>query len=113
MIKNAYIAGPMSGHDDFNFTTFFKAADMLKRLGYKVFNPAEEDLKKWGSIENTKKHATYRKCLKLDLNYILDTENLTIFVLPNWHTSKGAKIEIAIAEVLKLPIIFLKNEDIE
>jgi len=106
-MKKAYIAGPMSNHSDFNFPAFFTAAAKLKKEGWDVFNPAAEDLKEWGDLETVRKKATYRFCLKKDLNYILDNEDLTIFLLPGWQTSKGVAAEVALANALKLPIVEL------
>lgn len=104
-----YLAGPMSGKEDFNFPTFFRAADYLRGEGHEVFNPAEEDLKEWGTLEEVKKKATYRFCLRKDLNWIIDHAEAIAF-LPGWKNSKGVKAEKALAEALGLKMIFLDGE---
>lgn len=101
-----YLAGPMSGHDDFNFPAFFHAADELKAQGHEVFNPAEEDLKEWGTLEEVRKKANYRFCLRKDLNWIIDHAEAITF-LPGWEKSKGVKAEKALAEALGLKEIYL------
>lgn len=107
-MKYAYIAGPMSGHDDFNFPAFFEAADKVRAMGYSVFNPAEEDLKEWGTLEEVKTKANYRTCLRKDLIYLIDNPNVKIFLLPGWERSKGVAVEIALAKALNLEVEELK-----
>ena len=101
-----YLAGPMSGHENYNFPAFFEAAARLKADNHEVFNPAEEDLKQWGDFETVKKNANYRVCLRKDLNWILDKAE-AIALLPGWEQSKGASIEKALAEALGLKVILL------
>lgn len=92
--------------ENFNFPAFFEAADKLKAEGHEVFNPAEEDLKTYGSLENTKLHANYRDCLRKDLIWICDYAE-AMYVLPGWENSKGVKVELALANALKIPVTFL------
>lgn len=101
-----YLAGPMSGKKDFNFPAFMAAAEKLRAEGHEVFNPAEEDLRVYGSLENTKLKANYRDCLRLDLNWILDHAE-AIALLPGWQASAGVRIELALSQVLKLKEIYL------
>lgn len=47
-----YLAGPMTGHDNYNFPEFFRVAKALRALGNEVVSPAEEDLKQgWVKAE--------------------------------------------------------------
>ncbi len=101
-----YLAGPMSGYDDFNFPAFFKEAEKLQKEGHEVFNPAQKDIDEWGTLENVKAKANYRDCLRKDLNWILDHAE-TIVVLPNWEKSKGVAAELALARALNLPVVYL------
>jgi len=101
-----YLAGPMSGKEDFNFPAFFEAAKKLRKRGHKVFNPAEEDLKEWKDLETIKKKANYRTCLKKDLSWICDRAD-AIALLPGWKKSKGVKVEKALADALGLKVIKL------
>jgi len=98
----------MSGLPKFNFPAFMKAAKELRAEGHKVFNPAEQDLKTWGSLRNVRKYANYRDCLRKDLNWILDHADC-IAILPNWQRSKGVKAELALAKALGLEIRFLRK----
>lgn len=96
----------MSGHDDFNFPAFHKAAKELRKKGDEVFSPAEADLEKWGDIETVRKEATYRECLGTDLNWILDNAD-AIALLPGWENSKGVAAELALAKALGLEEMYL------
>lgn len=98
---HVYLAGPMSGYKDFNFPAFDRAAYALRMQGHHVFNPAEADLEAWGDLETVKAEATYRDCLRTDLNWILDHAE-AIALLPGWEDSKGAQIELALARALGL-----------
>ena len=97
----------MSGKKDYNFPMFLSAAKFLRKKGHKVFCPAEEDLKEWGTLDNVIKKANYRVCLRKDLNKILDWATC-IALLPGWKRSRGAKIEYALAQVLKLKVRFIQ-----
>jgi len=101
-----YLAGPMSGLPDFNFPAFMDYAAKLKAAGHEVFNPAQNDLDTWGDLETVRAKANYRDCLRMDLNWILDHAE-AIALMPGWHTSRGVKIERALAEVLDLKEIYL------
>jgi hypothetical protein len=95
----------MSGFDDFNFPAFFNAEKKLKKSGHVPWNPAQKDIDEWGNIENIKKKANYRDCMRKDLNCLLDWAE-AIYLLNGWEQSRGAKIEKALAEVLNLEIIY-------
>ena len=101
---NVYLAGPMTGIEDYNFPAFIQKAKELRAKGLTVFSPAEADLEKWGDMEGVKKNATYRECLKTDLLYILDHAD-AIYLLPGWEKSKGVAAELALAKALKLEVI--------
>jgi hypothetical protein len=107
-----YIAGPMTGMEDWNFPAFFDAEEQLKSLGYAVENPArhdgntvEEALATVGTLENpVEKWEFY---VKRDLKYLL--ECVGVVLLPGWQESEGARLEVHIAKKLKIPLFILKN----
>jgi hypothetical protein len=105
-----YLAGPMTGLPDYNFPAFMKAATSLRELGHTVFNPAEADLQMWGDMETIKQEANYRDCLRVDLNWILDHAEV-IALLPGWVDSKGATLELMLAELLGLEVWGLPCSD--
>lgn len=104
-IKSIYVAGPMTGYEDFNFPAFHKTSLHLRSLGYNVFSPAEADLERYGSLEETKLKCNYRDCLRVDLNWILDNAD-AIYLLKGWENSLGTAAELALAKALKLEILY-------
>ena len=102
----------MSGVKDFNFPLFFETEKKLKELGYEVINPAhndgetlEEALANAGSPE--KPSNSWNSYMRRDLPSVLAVDALC--VLPDWQKSKGASLEVHVAEALGLPIYVLKN----
>ena len=98
-----YLAGPMSGIKQLNFPLFYKAAKHLRLAGYDIVSPAEMD------DEQTVKDAlasdgeytgrgTWGDFLSRDVKIIADSVDGIIF-LPNWHRSKGARLEAYVALV--------------
>lgn len=95
-----YVAGPMSGIDDFNFPVFNAAAAMLRHSGWTVENPAEHTL-----AENLE-WADY-------MAYDLTRLGLcgAIYLLPGWSKSRGATIEKNLAAELGMDIRFDPNAE--
>lgn len=91
-----YIAGPMSNLPDFNYPAFFKAADDLRAAGHEPINPARER----EGIEY--QGATWLDYMRHSLRDIADADGIA--VLPGWNDSRGARIEIGLAEALDLPV---------
>lgn len=108
-----YLAGPMTGLPDFNYPEFRKVSEELRGVGYTVLNPAEvDDLhereRKRLSEPNTcllcdngEKH-DWQWYMKRTIKMLCDAQGLA--VLPGWEKSRGAKIEVWIAENINLPI---------
>lgn len=118
---NIYLAGPMRGYKDFNFPAFFAAAEVLRKDGHQVFNPAERDTNEFGS-EKLKSEkgdeaelsrnlgmdglSLTRKVFLHDTHYIC-TQADAIALLPGWEKSKGANAEKALAEAIGLKVMVL------
>ena len=86
-----YIAGPMTGLENFNFHSFDYATAEFNKLGWDVVNPAE--IGRQFGLDKTH-HFYMRKAL----------ESLVtcgaIFMLPGWEKSKGASLEFQVATAL-------------
>lgn len=91
-----YLSGPMTGLPDYNRPAFARVAEELRAQGKAVFNPGEI-----GPTENIMPRAWY---MRRDLEALMKSDS--VYVLPGWGESEGAKLEIAIAKELELPIIF-------
>lgn len=107
-----YVAGPMTGHKDWNFPAFFDAQEKLESLGHEVINPAHNDgetLEKALASAGTpeRPNNTWGYYMRRDLPHVLDVDALC--VLPGWRQSKGASLEVHVAEALGLPIYILKD----
>ncbi len=83
-----YVAGPMTGIADFNFPAFNTAAAELRAVGYDVANPADHG-------QATKPWAYY---MRLALKSMLDCDGVAL--LPGYSNSKGATLELHVAESL-------------
>lgn len=93
-----YIAGQMSGLPQFNFPAFYAAAADLRGRGYDIVSPAELD------DEQTKADAlasangdpaahkrTWADFLARDVKIVSEVQGIVF--LPDWHKSRGAKLE--------------------
>ena len=81
-----YLSGPMTDLPDFNRPEFNRVAAILRAQGHCVFNPAETD------YEPRKSFAEYCNwiCLEADM----------IILLSGWQKSKGAMVELKLAEYI-------------
>ena len=93
--KRIYVAGPMTGHVDFNFPTFHAAAARLRDAGWEVINPAEN----FGGRTDLPRE-TY---LRADVILVAQCE--AIAMLPGWEGSRGAKLEYLLARELGMELL--------
>ena len=91
-----YLAGPMSGHKDYNYPAFHKAAKRLRAAGHFVLNPAELN----PPVKD------YRQCLAVDLAWICAHAE-AIALMPGWENSRGARVEFDLAIALGIKFIYL------
>ena len=89
-----YIAGPMTGIEDYNFPAFNRAARMLRESGWVVENPADH-----GVVEG----ASWSDYLAYDLTRLGACG--AVYLLRGWQNSKGARLEYLIAKELGMVII--------
>lgn len=116
-MKKIYIAGPMRGIPQFNFPAFFAAQKKLESEGWEVFNPAEDDVKTYGT--DISKGNSYgdeelaakdfgfslRDALAKDCEFICKEAD-AIFMLDGWENSKGASAERALAVALGHEVLY-------
>ena len=88
--KTIYLAGPMSGIEHFNHPEFRAVSEGMRQLGMSVLCPADAD---GGSTDKS-----WRFYMRLALKMMLEAE--AIALLPGWEKSKGARIELGLAESL-------------
>jgi len=109
-----YIAGPMRGYIDHNFTSFDNCRDDCLNKGYIVISPADID-RAAGDAEDDKdisqprNAAIQRRYAYRDFHAI---HSLTaeqgdgIVMLPDWETSVGATAELFMARWLQLNVFY-------
>lgn len=90
-----YLAGPMSGYKDNNYPAFHLEAAALRSFGYEVVSPAELE-----SHPNGRVH--YVDLIREDLRLMLDCHGVA--VLDGWWESGGARNEVNVAGILKMPV---------
>lgn len=88
-----YLAGPMTGLPEFNFPAFNAEAAILRAQGLTVINPAEH-----GIVEG----AEWADYLRHDIAGLASCER--IHLLRGWENSKGARLEVHIAQQLGMVI---------
>ena len=88
-----YIAGRMRGLEDFGQSKFMAAEERLKNQGYTVLNPAR--------LPPT---MPYERCMPICLAMLEQAD--AIFLLDNWESSEGARLEHAYAQFQQKEIMF-------
>ena len=87
-----YIAGPMTGLPAFNYPAFEKAAGDLIAAGYEVLSPHTID-----ATEDTEPGSqTWEWYMRRALSMMLRCDGVAL--LPGWRKSRGALIEVRLAE---------------
>ncbi|SDB54130.1 DUF4406 domain-containing protein [Pseudomonas sp. NFACC13-1] len=92
--NHLYLAGPMTGFEDFNFPAFNKMAAELRARGYVVENPAEH-----GVVDG----ADWADYMAYDLTRLGLCGMIAL--LPGWDLSQGARLEVMIAEHLGMRVV--------
>ena len=112
--QRIYIAGPMSGIPDYNRPAFYSTAEAFEEGGWEVFNPADNDVRLFGSHEacdaaiEANRNQALRVMLGSDLEWICSDAD-AIAMLPGWEKSYGARAEHATAVALGLEIIYISD----
>ena len=92
-----YIAGPMTGIEDFNYPAFNAAASRLLAAGYEPLNPVDSE-----KHNDTDTHQTWDWYLRHAIRMVTHADGLAM--LPGWSKSKGANLEHHVAMALGLDI---------
>lgn len=96
-----YISGAISGHDKNNVKDkFASAADYLKQQGHEPLNPFDNGLPD---------SASWADHMRADIKMMMDAE--LVLMLPCWVESRGAKIELDIAQRIGLPVTHFDRND--
>lgn len=97
-MKFPYISGPMSNIEHHNFPAFFQCELELLRDGYESLNPARmSGVDTWEeAVEQILQYPeTWESCIRRDVSDVLHSDGIVL--LPNWHKSRGACLELIIS----------------
>jgi hypothetical protein len=95
--KVVYIAGPMTGIPDYNYPAFNQAEADLRAAGYDVLNPvASEQHNTAGTTQ------LWQWYMRHALAMVIRAD--AVAVLLGWENSRGATLEVHVAETLGLPV---------
>ena len=86
----------MTGHKDNNYPAFFEAEERLKKMGFDVINPARN---------TPPEPATWEAFMRMAIKQVCDAD--LVVVLPKWNLSKGANIEVNVADAIGAPVYTL------
>ena len=92
-VKRIYLSGPMTGLPDLNFAAFHAMTTSLRASGNTVTNPAEIN----------PEGGTWNDCMRRDIVALMECN--TVATLPGWEHSKGARLEVLIAERLGMTVV--------
>lgn len=93
-----YLAGPMTGLPEFNYPAFDAAAAQLREAGVVVESPAEP-----GQVPGWTAEQYYRRGLAQMLR------SDAVATLPGWENSTGARLEVAVAGDVGMPVKSLQE----
>lgn len=89
-----YLAGKMTGIEEFNYPMFNATAARLRAQGYTVLNPAE--------IDGGSSHKPRDFYLRIAIGLLLQAD--AVAVMDGWRDSRGACLELMVALELGMPV---------
>ena len=92
-MKHIYLSGPMTSLPELNFPVFAAMTASLRADRDTVTNPTE--LNPDGGAWND--------CMRRDITALMDCDTVATF--PAWEHSKGARLEVLIAERLGMTVV--------
>lgn len=95
-----YVAGPMTGYDEYNFPAFRSAAAKLEEQGFVVIDPSRNE---GGNADLPRSFY-----IELDVVHVLRTRR-GVAVLPDWYKSRGARLEVEIARQTGREVVWADN----
>lgn len=94
-IKNCYISGPITNDPDY-YNKFAKAEYEIYKLGLRPVNPTR--------LVPVQKNWMWTDYMREDLKLLLTCSY--IYMLKGWEDSQGAKVELDLANTLKIKALF-------
>lgn len=100
-----YVAGPMRGIPNYNLGAFDAARHRLTNAGHQVFCPALLVRAMPYGMQPA------AECNRAELTHVIQTDLACLYaadaiaLLPGWQASKGATVELALAQFLGLMVL--------
>lgn len=104
--ENYYVAGPMSGYDEYNYPAFDKATGELRDSGIKVLSPHEVP---WPRGHETMQSAELWTRMMEATNPLLQ-KSAGIILLKGWPASTGAGIELNFFLQRPKPLVYYYHD---
>lgn len=105
-MKNIYIAGKVSGlHEQEVSEKFENAKKTIEAMNYEVINPVElvkAHLNEFWRCKTLTDSDVWKIAMKVCIKKLVDCDGIVL--LPDWQQSRGALLEVKIAEGLGIPI---------
>lgn len=92
-----YIAGPMTGIRDYNYPAFNQAEKDLRAAGYDTLNPVTSE-----EHNTTGTTQTWQWYMRHALAMVIEADGIAL--LSGWENSRGATLEVHVAQSLGLPV---------
>lgn len=90
-----YIAGPVTGYPEGNYTAFARAKEIIASQGHTPVNPRDKGV-------SGEEGLTWEYLMREALKLMLECE--AAYFLEGWEKSKGASFEHQVAQILQMPI---------
>lgn len=99
-----YLSGPMTGIEDFNLPAFQAAAADLRGRGFTVIVPGEwDDITPEELVAMSVSRHRRAFFLSRDIDFIQESATCVV-TIDGWEESEGAKLEVAVAQALGIPV---------
>jgi nucleoside 2-deoxyribosyltransferase len=115
-VKRVYLAGPMSGHPDFNAGLFHAGEVYARDKGWEPVNPHNAKPVHDGDCPAGETFTTgngthpYQCWMRADLKLLLDCDG--VLMLPGWSRSRGAAMEEQVADICGIPICYMQHSEV-
>lgn len=101
----AFISGPMSGYEDFNYPAFHEAGKLLSKVGIEFESPAHMCTGQYLYPPRADDALPWDYYMRKSLRQLLQCK--AIIMLPGWQDSRGAQLEKQVAEALGMVVLYL------
>lgn len=101
-MTTVYVAGPMTGYDNYNYPAFHAAVADLRARGIDAVSTAHDANGVAVDPPTPEEAKSWEYYVRLALRMVLDSD--AIALLPGWEESTGALLEVEVAKALNMPV---------